>query len=96
MTSNTKTALLVSTIVLLFFMAIFLTNKETQASEQPMITDFVCEMSGNVSNRHFNIRYATYQGRGDWFLVYADSGNQTTYLQRHGEDCHTESYPTNG
>ena len=95
--NNTKTALILCVLLLLLATAYWLTARSAQAANEasfPMTTNFVCEMQGKWSNEHYDISNAEWRGNGDWTLTYRDNGSTTRYLQRHGEDCRTESFPT--
>lgn len=81
-------------IIVAFAMWVFwLSTPMTAKAAAPQITNFICQIQGKWSNEHYNIREANYQGDSEWVLTYRDSGKQTVYIQRRGEDCATEIFP---
>jgi uncharacterized protein YpmB len=99
MTTNTKnTQLMIFFILLVVVSAAFtmffwlLTPMPAQAAA-PSVTNFICQIQGKWSNEHYDVRSAVHQGDGIWELTYRDSGLTTVYVQRHGEDCSSETFP---
>ena len=66
--------------------------KATTKTPFTTVTNFVCEIRGELSNEHFHISSATRMTYAQWRIRYADNGTPDTYLQRPGEACRTETY----
>ena len=81
------------TLILLSTALAIALNKPAKA-EPNTVTNFICESRGEWSNEHYNVRDAKYRESGEWLITYRDSGKVSLYIQRRGEDCRTEVFPT--
>lgn len=93
---NTKILFTVlAMLILMMFTIIGYVAGQPIKAEPNTVTNFYCEIAGEWSNHHFDIRSATTYGtEGMWRITYRDSGESTIYLQRRGEDCRVITLPT--